>query len=168
MIPTKTDVIAIATGCPYNWYFYVRDTRWSKLLVNDILLKGHSLSNRCTPFSDFFAAVFCRDFRVIIPVVMYVVYGECYTAFPCSFQWRYECDGVSNHQSHDCLLNCLFRRRSKKTLKLRVSGRCEVNSPVPGECISVMIAPLQSNLGSSTQRMLWFSSVRSRIRVDSW
>ena len=31
-------------------------------------------------------------------------------------------DGVSNHQPHDCLLSCLFRRRSKKTSKLRVAG----------------------------------------------
>ena len=31
-------------------------------------------------------------------------------------------NGVSNHQPRDCLLNCLFRRRSKKTSKLRVPG----------------------------------------------
>ena len=42
-------------------------------------------------------------------------------------------DGVSNHQSHHCLLNCLFRWRSKKTLKLRVTGLCVGNSPVTGE-----------------------------------
>ena len=32
-----------------------------------------------------------------------------------SLQWRHngKC-GVSNHQPYDCLLNCLFRRRSKK------------------------------------------------------
>ena len=31
-------------------------------------------------------------------------------------QWRHNMhDGVSNHQPHDCLLNRLFRRRSKKT-----------------------------------------------------
>ena len=39
----------------------------------------------------------------------------------------------SNHQPHDCLLNRLFRRRSKKTTKLRVTGLCAGNSPVPGE-----------------------------------
>ena len=45
-------------------------------------------------------------------------------------QWRYYgLDGVSNHQPHDCLLNRLFRRRSKKTLKLRVIGLCVGNSP---------------------------------------
>ena len=48
-----------------------------------------------------------------------------------SLQWRHnERNGVSNHQPHDCLLNRLFSRRSKKTPKLRVTGLCEGNSPV--------------------------------------
>ena len=42
-------------------------------------------------------------------------------------------DGVSNHQPHDCLLNRLFRRRSKETSKLYVTGICAGNSPVTGE-----------------------------------
>ena len=33
----------------------------------------------------------------------------------------------------DCLLQRLFRRRSKKTSKLRVTGVCEGNSPATGE-----------------------------------
>ena len=33
-----------------------------------------------------------------------------------------ECDGVSNHHPDDCLLKRLFRRGSKKTSKLRVTG----------------------------------------------
>ena len=49
-------------------------------------------------------------------------------------QWRHNgLDSVSNHQPHDCLLNGLFRRRSKKTSKLRVTGLCAGNSPVTGE-----------------------------------
>ena len=40
-------------------------------------------------------------------------------------QWRHNgCDSVSNHQPHDCLLNRLFRRSSKKTSKPRVTGLC--------------------------------------------
>ena len=51
-----------------------------------------------------------------------------------SLRWRHnERDSVSNHQPHDCLLKRLFRRRSKKTSKLRVTGLCTGNSPVPGE-----------------------------------
>ena len=43
-----------------------------------------------------------------------------------ALQWRHNerRHGVSNHQPHDCLLNRLFRRRSKKTSKLRVTGLC--------------------------------------------
>ena len=51
-----------------------------------------------------------------------------------SLQWRHnDHDGVSNHQPHDCLLNRLCRRRSKKTSKLRVTGLCVGNPPVTGE-----------------------------------
>ena len=33
-----------------------------------------------------------------------------------ALHWRHnDHDGVSNHQPHGCLLNCLFRRRPKKT-----------------------------------------------------
>ena len=42
-------------------------------------------------------------------------------------------DSVSSHQSHECLLKRLFRRRSRKTSKLRVTGLCVGNSSVTGE-----------------------------------
>ena len=44
-----------------------------------------------------------------------------------------ERDGVANQQPHDCLLKRLFKRKSKKTPKLRVTGLCEGNSPMTGE-----------------------------------
>ena len=48
--------------------------------------------------------------------------------FDNSLQLRHNgCDGVSNHQPHHCLLNRLFRRRWKKTSKLRVTGLCARN-----------------------------------------
>ena len=50
-----------------------------------------------------------------------------------SLQWRHnECDGVSNHRHIDCLFNRLFRRRSNKTSKLRVTGLCDGNPSVTG------------------------------------
>ena len=53
----------------------------------------------------------------------------------CSpLQWRHNGnDSVSNHQAYDCLLSRLFRLRSKKTSKLRVTGLCVWNSPGTGE-----------------------------------
>ena len=51
-----------------------------------------------------------------------------------TLHWRHNGrDGVSNLEPHDCLLNRLFRRRSKKTSELRVTGLCVGNSPVTGE-----------------------------------
>ena len=51
-----------------------------------------------------------------------------------TLRWRHnEHAGVSNHQPHGCLLNRLFRRKSKKTSKLRVTGLCAGNSPGTGE-----------------------------------
>ena len=56
------------------------------------------------------------------------------TIIPTALQWQNNGrDSVSNQQPHDCLHNRLFRRRSKKTSKLRVTGLCEGNSPMTGE-----------------------------------
>ena len=65
------------------------------------------------------------------------------TEYPCfnsqrksrkPLQWRHNGpDSVSNHQPHHWLLNRLFRRRSKKTFKLRVTGLCAGNSAETGE-----------------------------------
>ena len=51
-----------------------------------------------------------------------------------TLRWRHNVrDSDSNHQPHGCLLNRLFRRRSRKTSKLRVTGLCVGNSPWTGE-----------------------------------
>ena len=51
--------------------------------------------------------------------------------FILTLQWRYnERDGISNDRRLDSLLNCLLRRRLKKTSKLRITGLCEENPPV--------------------------------------
>ena len=47
--------------------------------------------------------------------------------------WQLGTTELSNHQPHNCLLSRLFRRRSKKTSKLHVTGLCAGNSPVTGE-----------------------------------
>ena len=54
-------------------------------------------------------------------------------------------DGVSNHQPNGCLLNRLFRHRSKKTPKLRVTGLCAGNSPVTGELPAKMASNAENN-----------------------
>ena len=60
--------------------------------------------------------------------------APCLTLVGDPLQWRHnERDGLSNHQPCDCFLNCLLRRRSSKTSKLRVTGLSVGNSPVTGE-----------------------------------
>ena len=51
-----------------------------------------------------------------------------------SLRWRHnEHDGISNHQPHDCLLKRVFRRRSKETSKLRLTGLCPVTGEFPAQ-----------------------------------
>ena len=48
--------------------------------------------------------------------------------------WRHnELDGVLNHRRLEGLPNRLFRLRSNKTSKLRVTGLCDGNPPMTGE-----------------------------------
>ena len=86
---------------------------------------------------------------------MYVV-STCrlITLVNMALQWRHnERDGVSNLQPRDCLFNRLFRRRSKQTSKLHVTGLCEGNSPVTGEF---------PHKGPVTRKMLKFDDVIMR------
>ena len=58
---------------------------------------------------------------------------EVHTLLHLHYSYAIMRDGVSNHQRIDCLLKHLFRRRSKKTTKLRVTGLCDNNSPMTSE-----------------------------------
>ena len=72
--------------------------------------------------------------KCILEGIMKMKYCQCLDALSTALQWRHnESDGVSYHQRLQCLLNSWFRRRSKKTSKLRVTGFCPGNSPVTGE-----------------------------------
>ena len=83
-----------------------------------------------------FSPPFCLKVSVIIKDCVFNV-GKCcwcLTTMPVTLQGRYDDrDGVSNHRRLKCLLNRLFRRRSKETSKLRVTGLREGMSPVTGE-----------------------------------
>ena len=76
-----------------------------------------------------------------------------------TLRWRHnEHDGVSNHQPHDCLLNRLFRRRSKKISKLHVTGHCAGNSPGTGEF------PAQMTSNAENVSIWW----RHREQCNRW
>ena len=78
-----------------------------------------------------------------------------------TLQWHHnEHDCVSDHQPHDCLLNRLFRRRSKKTSKLRVTGPCVGTSPGPVN---------SPHKGPVTRKMLSFDDViMTRTYMYQW
>ena len=85
--------------------------------------------------------------------------------------WHHnERGGVSNHRHLDCLLNRLFRRWSKKTSKLRVTGLCEGNSPVTVNSphkgpVTWQMFPLDdvmmANNGQLAQVMAWWLTAPS-------
>ena len=74
-------------------------------------------------------------------VFWHIIDTQAKATFLCSseiilgtLRWRHNGrDSVSNHHPHDCLLNRVFRRKPKKTSKLRVIGLCAGNSSGTGE-----------------------------------
>ena len=77
-----------------------------------------------------------------------------------TLQWHHiERGGVLKRPPHDCLLKQLFRRRSKKTSKFRVTGLCEGNSPGIGEF------PAQRASNAENVSIWWRQ--RYLIEVDS-
>ena len=62
-----------------------------------------------------------------------------------TLQWHHnEHDGISSHQHLDCLVNRLFRHRSKKISKLCISGLCEGNPPVTSGFPSQMASNMEN------------------------
>ena len=100
------------------------------------LLRAHwyNGSNRTILNRSSLVAVACANLWLVWTIKIMIMTMKIFTRFQLALQWRNNArDGVSNHQPHDCLLDRLFRGRSKKTSKLRVTGLCEGNSPVTGE-----------------------------------
>ena len=107
-------------------YFYVTNTLAGAIQLKvQINSRSHTQCRRQNPT--------CNQF------------GCCCFSRHNSLQWRHnEHDGVSSHQPHDCLLNRVFRHRSNKTSKLRVTGLCERNSPVTVEFLAQMASNVEN------------------------
>ena len=117
----------LVTGCTASCHFdNFRCSQWRKFHQNGISVSV--FMGLAVWISTFIPEEnghhFCRrHFRKHFP--------EC-KSLP--LQWRHNGhDGVSNHQHRHCLLNRLFRCRSKKASELLVTGLCAGNSPVTGE-----------------------------------
>ena len=97
------------------------------------------------------------------------VYGVVFNGlFPvASLRWRHnERYGVSNHRRLYCLLNRLFKRRSKKTSKLRVTGLCAGNSPVAGEIPRTIVILLIDRWDEVMQKT--FPCANFIMHITSW
>ena len=92
-----------------------------------------------------------------------------------TLQWRHKGRvGAWYHQPPDCLLNRLFRCRSKKTSKLRVTGLCVGNSPVTrefpaqmarnveGKCFHLMASSWHTSICEISILSISFSNDSSR------
>ena len=104
-------VMAIIRDPPYRWHDKISCSERQQK-INFFIFSEMEINMTLHIQSDIVFRVYCQ----------------------CSLQWRHNGrDSVSNHQPYDCLLNRLFRRRSKKTSNLCVTGLCAGNSPGTGE-----------------------------------
>ena len=119
--------VSLFPGC-VNWDDFA--------LLNGTIFRIPFCDNICTlhvTFQKIVLACFrsnnmCRLFSI------YKVFRNCDVKGKVlqinTLPWRHnDHDSVSNHQPHGCLLNRLFRRRSKNASKLRVTCLCVGNSP---------------------------------------
>ena len=75
--------------------------------------------------------------------------ADCNMLLLAPLRWRHnDHAGISNHQPHGCLLNRLFRRKSKKTSKLRVTGQLR------GKCFHLMTSSCCNGEGRHTFKPL--------------
>ena len=82
-----------------------------------------------------------------------------------TLQWRhYQCDGISNYQPYDCLLNRLFRCSWKKTSKLQVIDLCEGNLPGTSE----ILAQTASNMENVSIRQCCHEQLDSKGFISLW
>ena len=87
----------------------------------------------------------------------------CYWHGYITLQWRHNGrDSVSNHQPHDCLLNRLFRCRSKKTSKLHDHW------PLCAEFIGDHWIPRTNGQLRGKSFHLMTSSCRGNVTWNTW
>ena len=137
-------VIQLMAKCSRdNWSFNTSET--VKHGINDVYMKLHSLygapsidglnMGHSTLWHSMIKHNFISRKYPFTTFYFLPLYSTCTCELMMSpLQWRHNGrDSVSNHQPHDCLLKRLFRRRSKKTSKLRAAGLCAWKSPETGE-----------------------------------
>ena len=117
------------SACPYHVFLYFVTYTWVIFVRDKVHLICWVVCQHCERSLGFCLCNFgTSKVRFLHNFIMTDSYHYI------TLQWHHnDHDSVSNHQPHDCLLNRLFRRRSKKTSKLRVTCLCAGNSPGTGE-----------------------------------
>ena len=118
------------TSCVCIWHTHF----WNVMTFIFQQIKDNITEATLNPWS--LAAVYIKNPNLVItepadglaPNGARLSAGTMLTTYRNTLQWHHHgCDGVSNHQPHECLLNCLLGRKSKKTSKLRATGLCAGN-----------------------------------------
>ena len=113
--------VCVCVGRGLYVYKWMSDCVWCAYVY--IYSKSRFLYKNCFQHWDYYYNVYLLDYVLI-----------CAELHSFALHWcRNERRCVSNHQPHDYVLNCLFRRRSKITSKVRATGLCAGDSSVTGE-----------------------------------
>ena len=106
-----------------------------------------------------------------LTIYIYLLFNMDCGVISNPLQWHHnERDCVSDHQPHDCLLNRLFRRKSKKTSKLRVTGLCDGNSPVTQKMLpfdNVIMESKNKLAGFKPRRLEKLCSSTSNLSIET-
>ena len=125
------------------WYVLQRSAHPALHLVNEKRIISRTIT-QCTIYllTYFLICMYATPMAILRKhcwcsgIYESMLHTENYLSMTCPqpLQWRHnERDCVSNQRRLDCLLNHLFRRRSKKTSNLRATVLCEGNPAVSGE-----------------------------------
>ena len=121
------------------------------------------------PHISFYSCLRFLTTTHIIHLISLLVFNSAISCVQFALQWHHnEHNCVSNHWRPCCLLNCLFRRRSKKTSKLHVTGLCEGNPPVTAEFPSQRASKVENvfHLITSSCGFSYLSRVIHDFRIN--
>ena len=113
--------------------------------------------------NKFYCCFKFTDLSLVLVMAWHIITKLCQCII-WALRWRHNgCDSVSNHQPHHCLLNRLFRHRSKKTSKLRVTGLCVGNYANPAYGVATICHQVRwvrwghpSLFHTATSLLIWY------------
>ena len=117
-----------------SWHVYYLDMDPSSVYIHIILFYGifhkpRDMAILSEIILTTYLTTLLKDVTGLRGTLPVTLLQNCASCGGNTLQWRHiKRDGISNHQPHGCLLRRLFRHKSKKTSKLRVTDLCVGNS----------------------------------------